>query len=219
MKTILNLHSLFTPLIVFPIAFLAWYNEYHDYRLTWITLSFPIIYAYLIPYFAIKKFHLWEFRSKYSLKGFRPQSGFIYGSFASLLTWVGRIDPGNEFNFWKLIKQAFILGSLIGFWNWLFEIVAIQRGIIIFYGKSFLKKSEPATITLEYAPVGFGLNGFGLGCLIYINFFIKNLLLNNSFFWVYPIEIIIYLALPVLGYSYVQYQIHGEYGFKSYKPT
>ena len=219
LKFFLNLHSLLTPLCIFPIAYYLWFHTYHDHRLTWITMSFPIIYAYFVPLMGIKVLKLWEFRSKYSHKGFRPQSGFIYGSFASLFMWVARLEPSLNFNYWDFFRQAFILGSLIGFWNWLFEIAAIKKGIILFYGKSFLKKLEPATVALEYAPIGFGLNGFCLGILIYLNYFIQESLFSLHFFWIYPLELLLYLSIPIAGYSLIQYWIHQDYGFKSHKPT
>ncbi|MGZ3772815.1 MAG: hypothetical protein ACXVCY_07800 [Pseudobdellovibrionaceae bacterium] len=217
-KQLIHLHSIITPLIFFPVAYGLWLHYYHGSHLrTLLTFLFPVCYAYVIPYIGICRLKLWEFRSHLNVKKMRPQSGFIFGSAAAFFAFLCVINKTPTFSFMSLLKSGFLTASVFGFWNWIFEIYAMKKGAIVVFSKKYREGKDPEVVSMDYAPVNFGLNGFCLGLIIYGNQYIMFDRIPLLFsILVIVVELLCYLVIPILGVVAYNLKVNGETGLKPY---
>jgi len=149
------------PIIMFPLACLLWWSSsQQDVSVTLYATGMPVAVAFLIPYVGIRLLHVWEIRSPHSNQGFRPHHGFMFGSATSLICWVVyklSFPPAMADSVWLF---PITLGLVLGVINFLFDMYAISRGVLVVFNKSFAEGKSAFRISLQYAPVFF--TSFGI---------------------------------------------------------
>jgi hypothetical protein len=198
------------------LSYYLWWRQFEgNHAFVWLMLSMPVLFAYVIPGLGTNWLKLWEFNTRLRLGKFRPQHGFVFGAATSLFAWVclGWLPP--SFSLIEFIRAGFILGSALAFWNWLYDIYAIQAGLIVVYNKPYAEKLGAAAIATDYAPVLFGVFGACYGLAIRLNqYFLLELGHWDYYGLLFISSNLAGLAAPVvafMGYSYLKY---GETGLK-----
>ncbi len=165
-----NLYQYLTPIILFPLSYTLWLRRFDgNHPFVWLMLSMPILFAYIIPGLGTSWLKLWEFNTRLRLGKFRPHHGFVFGTATSLLAlWCVAGSP-PAFSALELVRSGFILGSVLAFWNWLYDMYAIKAGFIVVYNKPYADKLGPEAIAADYAPVLFGVFGLCYGMAIRLN--------------------------------------------------
>lgn len=205
------------PVVFFPLAYWLWLNRYagqHD--VTILALSIPILFGYIIPALGTNWLRLWEFNTQMRLGRFRPQHGFLLGTATSLFGLVCLTHPASSFSAVSLLRDGFVTGSVLAFWNWLYDFYAIHVGFIVVYNRSHREGRGAAAIATEYCPVFFGTFGFCYAVAIRV---CERYLLELSrpdLFW--PLFIVCNLVVligPVVAFVVVSLAIHGETGLRT----
>jgi hypothetical protein len=158
MKSVLSIYQYGAPAVLAPLSFYLWYREYHgDLRLVATAWLIPVIWAYVVPGVGTNVLKVWEFDSGLRLGRFRPHHGFVFGSATAMLAWLahGRGVPDLA----GVFREALVMASLLGFWNLLYDIKALEAGILRVYNQPWAEGKSAAEVALDYAPWFFG--GFG----------------------------------------------------------
>lgn len=162
-----NFYQYLAPLILFPLSYTLWLRQAEgDYRLVWLMLSVPVVFAYIVPALGVNWLGLWEFNTRLRLGKFRPQHGFVFGAATSLIALLCLGAPPADFSPLEFIRAGFILGSVLAWWNWLYDMVAIKTGFIVVYNRPYAENRGPEAIAADYAPVLFGAFGLCYGLTI-----------------------------------------------------
>lgn len=213
MNKLLELYSYIAALILAPLsAYLWWqtYGNWHQWLVAWLI---PVLWAYIVPGVGTNICKVWEIKSRFQLGRFRLQHGFVFGSATSLLVWLVH-QPAQSLT--DIFIQAFIACSVIGFWNVLYDIIAIKAGVLYVYNQPWAEGKEPETIVLDYAPWIFGGFGFCYGLVLAGGEYIVskyNLdLLGSSLFFI--MGLVVCIAVPVLGVMAKSYKRYGHLGIK-----
>ncbi|MBA63246.1 MAG: hypothetical protein CMJ76_12885 [Planctomycetaceae bacterium] len=159
-----KIYEVVGPIILFPLALILWWStSQNDITVTFYAVGMPVAVAFLIPYIGIRLLHIWEIRSPHSNKGFRPHHGFMFGSATSVICWI----------VYKLYLQIplsdsswlfpIILGITIGLINFIFDMFAISRGVLVVFNKSYSLGKSAFHISLQYAPIFFASFGIAYG--------------------------------------------------------
>jgi len=219
MKKFFNFYQYIAPIILFPLAYLIWYNTYNgNHQLIILTLSIPILFAYIIPNLGANVFQLWEFDTKFKMKNIRPHHGFLFGSATSVLVWICMIPSVQSIDLIIICRTGFIVGSLLAFWNWLYDLYAIKSGFLKVYNLAYHKGLGAGEIALDYAPIFFGIFGFCYGASLQINeYFLLEKESWNLFWLLLFVEVILIHIFSVAGYIVFSYIKTGTFGLKSYK--
>ncbi len=155
------------PLTLFPLSYLLWLQRYHgDHALVWLALSIPVVFAYVVPGLGTNWLGLWEFNTRFRIGRFRPHHGFVFGTATSLfgLACVPAAAPG--FHLGDCLRAALVTGSVIGFWNWLYDTHAIKVGFIVIHNRLAAEGQPAEVVATDHAPVFFGVFGACYGvCL------------------------------------------------------
>ncbi len=206
------------PLILLPISYWLWLQRYTgDHRMVLLTLSLPIVFAYVIPGLGTNWLRLWEFNTRFRLGRFRPHHGLVFGSATSLLAIVTLAFPGSD-DFVGVLRGGFVLGSVLAFWNWLYDIYAIEAGFIRIYTRKQSEGAGAEAVATDYAPILFGTFGFSYGMAVCT--FELLLLDRHQWHLMWPLLIcgqVVCLAAPVLAYVSVSFLRTGQSGLKSYE--
>ncbi|MAT13601.1 MAG: hypothetical protein MK324_09895 [Pirellulales bacterium] len=156
-----KIYEVVGPIILFPLAILLWWPaSNNNFPVTFYAVGMPVAVAFLIPYIGIRLLHIWEIRSPHSNLGFRPHHGFMFGSATSVICWlVYRLYTQTPINdsIWLFPT---LLGLTIGLINFLFDMFAINRGVLVVFNRSYAEGKSAFRISLQYAPVFF--TSFGI---------------------------------------------------------
>ncbi len=210
----LNFYQYLAPLILFPLSYLLWLRQFPgQHAFVGLILSIPIVFAYVVPGLGTNWLKVWEFNTRLRLGRFRPQHGFVFGPATSLLTLLCVANLPPQANPLEWLRTAFILGSVLAFWNWLYDIYAIQAGFLIVYNRPHFEKQGPAAIATDYAPVIFGVFGLCYGLTIRLNqYYLLELGRWDYYGWLLLGSNLLALTLPVLafvGWSYLKNGVSG----------
>jgi len=142
------------PIIMFPLACLLWWSSSQkDVSVTLYATGMPVAVAFLIPYVGIRLLHVWEIRSPHSNQGFRPHHGFMFGSATSVICWLVYqtylLFPATD-SIWLF---PIGLGLIIGLVNFLFDMFAISKGVLVVYNKSFAEGKSAFHISVTRTRV------------------------------------------------------------------
>ena len=219
MRRFFSIYQFLCPLIALPATWYLWLDEYGwNTKFVCLILSLPIISSYVVPGIGTNYLHIWEFNTKVRLGKFRPQHGFVFGTATALLVYLCLERSTSMVTWSEVLRTALVVGSVIGFWNWFYDALAVEAGFIQLYTKAWAEGKGPADITMEYAPVYFGMLGFVYGAEIKI---LQKILIENQRWDLYwPLFIIcnvLTIAIPTLCYMGFSYMRTGEWGLKSYK--
>jgi hypothetical protein len=175
----------------------------------------PVVSAYIVPGLGTNWLRLWEFDTRLRMGRFRPQHGFVFGTATSLLALLCVQPVGPALHWLDVLRAAFVMGSVLGFWNWWYDIYAIKAGILRVYNRAYADGQGAAAIATDYAPVYFGAFGAAYGAVLHIG---QALLLSpGGEHWLLPLLLIgtaVVLVVPVLAYVVVAYLQTGTTGLK-----
>lgn len=221
MHAFFNLYQYIVPALLFPVSYLLWLHRLQgQHSIVLLVLSMPILTGYIIPAIGTNWLKLWEFNTHLRLGRFRPHHGFVLGTAVSLLAFLC-IDPApTSAHPFDLVRAGFIMGSVLAFWNWLYDIYAIKAGFIIMYNCPYFQGRGPEAIATDYAPVYFGTLGLCYGILLQLTHYY--LLVEEQWALFTPLLLggnLIMLTLPVLMYMLWSYLRTGTSGLKPYRGT
>ena len=212
-----RLYEYLAPLVLFPASYYLWLTRFdgrHDYVL--LALSMPVVFAYVIPGLGTNWLKLWEFNTRLRLGRFRAQHGFVFGSATSLFALLC-VDPQSHGLGWlELCRAGFIMGSVLAFWNWLYDIYAIKAGLIVVYNLPYARRQGPEAIATAYAPVFFGTFGacYGVALSIY-RYYLVELGCRDCFWRLFAGGTFAGLAIPVLIFVLYSYTTEGVSGLEA----
>lgn len=214
-----NLYQYLAPAILLPLSYYLWWRRVAEsHQLTLFMVSMPVLFAYIVPALGTNWLKLWEFNTRWRLGRFRPHHGFVFGSAISLLALLCVTEPTPGFSLFELSRAGFITGSTLAFWNWLYDLYAIEAGFLIVYNRPYAQGAGAAAIAADYAPLFFGTFGVGYGLAIYVGQYYLLALGRWDLFWgLFVLCNLGLMALPILVFVVYSYLKYGEAGLKPYK--
>jgi hypothetical protein len=218
MKRALSIYQYAAPLVLAPLSFLLWKREYNgNLKLTATAWLIPILWAYIVPGIGTNVLNVWEFDTRLRLGRFRPHHGFVFGSATAMIAWLVHGSPARDF--WDVARNALILCSVIGFWNLLYEVKALQSGILRVYNQPWADGCDETAIALDYAPWFFGgfgaIYGAGIGMMEWLDR--RGTLTAGTFAAMFSIVLILTLTVPAGGYVLQSIHRHGHWGTRPVK--
>ncbi|MFA5138696.1 MAG: hypothetical protein WC728_05625 [Elusimicrobiota bacterium] len=201
MKRFYGVYQYAAPLLLTPLAYLAWLVRFDGrHALAAACLAMPVIASYVVAGVGTNVLKLWAFDTRLKIGEIRPHHGFLLGSATSLLAW---LCAGTG---WSPLQQAFVTGSVVGFWNWLYDRHAVKSGFLI-----VRSRSSPD----EYAPVFFGAFGAVYGAAACLLEQQVSLLGRDTLLW--PLAItgcVATIALPTGAYVLASWLRYGDPGLR-----
>jgi hypothetical protein len=213
MKRALSIYQYAAPLILTPCSFLLWRREYAgNMKLATAALLVPVLWAYIVPGIGTNVLGVWEFDTRLRLGRFRPHHGFVFGSATAMLAWLAHAAPASRPI--DLLRGAIVMSSLLGFWNILYDVKALQAGILRVYNQPWADGKGAAEIVLDYGPWFFGgfgaVYGAGLAALELLDS--RGVLTMPVFIAVLSLILALALVVPVAGYVGQSIVRHGHWG-------
>jgi hypothetical protein len=218
MKRALSIYQYAAPLVLAPLSFLLWRREYGG-NLKLITTAWliPILWAYIVPGIGTNILNVWEFDTRLRLGRFRPHHGFVFGSATSMIAWLVHTSAARDL--WDVARNALILCSVIGFWNLLYEVKALQSGILRVYNQLWADGRDETAIALDYAPWFFGgfgaIYGAGIGFMEWLDG--RGALSTPVFAATFSVVLALTLTVPTGGYILQSIRRHGHWGTRPVK--
>ena len=214
-KRFFNWYQYLGPLLLTPFSFYLWWQSSNgSIELVLITWLLPIVYAYVVPGVGTNILKVWELNTKYRIGKFRLQHGFVFGSATSTLAWFSHIAPVTDI--FGILQTAFVFASVLGLWNIIYDIKAIEAGVLIVYNQPWADGKGAATIAMDYAPwffAGFGMI-YGLGVGVAELLLSKHMLYGITFYVLVISTFLLAIIVPVLGYRRHSFKTHGHSGCK-----
>jgi hypothetical protein len=215
MSKAIRFYQYASPLILTPLAFHLWWREYQNWPQTMVSLLIPVLWAYLVPGIGTNICKVWEFDVRWKLGRFRPHHGFVFGSATAMIAWA--IHGANATTVPGIARYAFILCSVLGFWNLLYEVRVLKSGILKVYTQPWANGCGEEAIAMDYSPWFFGGFGAAYGSSIALFEYIVNRwgmpgLLVCLFYWLAAFSLCV--ALPVLGFMQYSWRTHGHAGIR-----
>jgi hypothetical protein len=158
LRSALNLYQYVAPAILAPASFVLWDRTYgNDLRLVAVAWLLPIAWAYIVPGIGTNLLKVWEFDTRLRLGRFRPHHGFVFGSATAMIAWLVKPRPANDPL--DILRDAVVMGLVLGVVNVLYDIKALESGILIVRNEPWARGEPARSIAMDYAPWFFG--GFG----------------------------------------------------------
>jgi hypothetical protein len=218
MKRALSIYQYAAPLVLAPLSFLLWKREYGgNLKLTATAWLIPILWAYIVPGVGTNVLNVWEFDTRLRLGRFRPHHGFVFGSATAMIAWL--VHGSSSRDLWDVARNALILCSVIGFWNLLYEVKALQSGILRVYNQPWADGRDDTAIALDYAPWFFGgfgaIYGAGIGLMEWLDG--RGALSVPIFAAAFSVVLVLTLTVPAGGYVLQSIRRHGHWGTRPVK--
>lgn len=214
-KRLFEWYQYLAPAILTPLSFYLWWRTYTgEIWLTLIAWLIPVLYAYIVPGVGTNVLKVWEFDTRIRLGRFRPHHGFVFGSATATIAWACHAGAADGLG--DILRTSFVFASVLGFLNIIYDVKALESGILRVYNQPWADGKGPAAVALDYGPwffAGFGLvYGAGVG-------FAERLAATGSldafaFAWLFPLILILAIAFPVWGYRRRSFRVHGHSGFR-----
>ena len=209
----LEVYQYAAPLVLAPLTLWLWWRTLrHDVALTLLAWAVPIVHAYVVPAVGTNVLGVWEFATRWRIGRFRPHHGFVFGSATALLAWCCYAGPARDA--YDVARQALVFASVFGFWNLLYDVAAIESGLLRVYNQPWADGRGAEAIAFDYAPwffAGFGaVYGAGLG--------IAEVLAQQGQLTpvlgatAFVVTLALGMALPVWGYRQRSFAHHGHSG-------
>jgi len=217
-KRLFEYYQYIAPAVLAPLSFWLWWQVYDgNLSLTLVAWLLPILYAYIVPAVGTNVLKVWEFDTKIRVGRFRPHHGFVFGSATAMIAWLCHFDTAQTG--FDIFKMSFVLASVLGFWNIIYDIKAIRSGILKVYNQPWADKKGAAAITMDYAPWFFAGFGAVYGASIAgAELLHKNNLSGVGYSVFYFIGcLIVAMLVPVVGYRWQSFRVHGHSGCKPIK--
>lgn len=208
------------PLLLFPLSYWLWWSRYgHDHRPTAFTLAIPIVFSYVVPALGTNWLRIWEFNTRLRLGRFRPQHGFLFGTATSFFGLACLGYPAQSYRAGEFLRAGFVMASVLGFWNWLYDVQALRVGFLRVYNRAFAENRGPEAIAGEYCPVFFDSFGFCYGVALRTGESCLFASERVDLFWpLFAICLIASVTVPVAAYVVICWVTTGSTGLKSYEP-
>lgn len=212
-KRAFELYQYLAPAILTPLAVYLWWQRYSgNIWLTAYACGLPIVYAYVVPGIGTNVLKVWEFDTRFRLGCFRPHHGFVFGSATSMLVWL--CHGASVSNWLELLRFSLVLAGVLGLVNTLYDIRAIRVGLLHVYNQPWADGKGPEAVALDYCPWffgGFGLAfGLALGTVEWLA--VRGALDGQCFAWLFPLGLVLTIAVPVIGYRRQSFRRHGHSG-------
>jgi hypothetical protein len=212
MKRALTVYQYLAPVVLAPASFLLWWREYDgDLRLVAAAWLIPVLWAYIVPGIGTNVLKVWEFNTRLRLGRFRPHHGFVFGSATAMLAWLVHVPAQGAFS---VLRSAFVMCSVLAFWNLLYDVKALQAGILRVYNQPWADGQSPEAVAMDYAPWFFGgfgaVYGAGVGLMEWLK--AAGVLSRQVFALAFVGVMVLCLTLPVLGFMARSRRVHGHAG-------
>ncbi|HSH74608.1 MAG TPA: hypothetical protein VLA09_02800 [Longimicrobiales bacterium] len=214
-----TVYQYLVPALLFPLSYLLWLGWYDgNHALVGFTLAIPVVFAYVIPGLGTNWLKLWEINTALRIGRFRPHHGFVFGTGTSLLTLLAIPEMGSDFGVLEVVRAGFVVGGVLAFWNWLYDIAAIRAGFITVYNRPFHEGRGPEAIATDYAPVLFGVFGVCYGVALRTSYYVVQTLGRADLYWpLLAASIVVSMVLPVMAFCLQSYVRHGDWGLARYE--
>ena len=210
MRRSLEIYPLLGPLLLTPLALWLWWREFQGaWPPTLTAVGIPILWAYLVPAVGTNLLQVWEFDVRFRLGRFRPQHGFVFGSATAVLTWLVHLQPAADAV--GALRFGLVLACVLGWVNLLYDIKALQAGILRVYNQPWAEGQGAQAVAMDYAPWFFG--GFGASYGLALGLLEWQAPTRH---WV-PIFLGILtttIVFPVAGYMLQSKRNHGHWGLR-----
>ena len=110
------------------------------------------------------------------------------------------------------------MGSVLAFWNWLYDVHAIRVGFLVVYNRAYSENRGPEAIATEYCPAFFGIFGLCYGVSIRVCEYYLAELGRFDLYW--PLLVachVTVLVCPVVAFILLSLLTTGETGLRSYQ--
>jgi hypothetical protein len=206
------------PLIFLPLGYWLWLGRYGgNHALAALALSVPIVFAYVIPGLGMNVLGLWEVNTRFRVGKFRPHHGFVFGTATSLFGLVCVPAGSGDGSLAAYARAALVTGSVIGFWNWLYDTYAIKAGFILIHNRLAAEGNPAEVIATDHAPVFFGTFGVVYGLVLQRAESLGSGPPSAAYWTLLLIGTVAGLVVPTLDYVGTMYLKHGESGLKVYR--
>lgn len=218
MRRFFRWYQFVVPVTLFPLSYLLWFRRYDgDHALVWLALAMPVLFAYIVPGLGTNWLGLWEINTRFRLGKFRPHHGFVFGTATSLFGLLCVPDAAVGFSPGACLRAGLVTASVIGFWNWLYDIYAIKSGFIVLHTRLAAEGHAAEVVATHHAPVYFGAFGFCYGACLQL----VDALAAGSHRGVYVAlaagGTIASVVFPVLAYVCWSFATQGESGLRAYR--
>jgi hypothetical protein len=212
-KHLFEWYQYLAPAILGPLSFALWWKTYAgDIWLTLMAWLIPVLYAYIVPGVGTNVLKVWEFDTRFRLGRFRPHHGFVFGSATATIAWICHAGVVDDFA--GVVRTSLVFAAVLGFVNILYDVKALDSGILRVYNQPWADGKGSAAVALDYGPwffAGFGLvYGAGVGIAEYLA--ANGGLVALNFAWLFPLILIAAIVLPVWGYRRRSFRVHGHSG-------
>jgi hypothetical protein len=219
-RTFFSVYQVLGPAIFLPLAYWLWLGRVGRHDLVIGILAVPCIVQYILPAIGTNVLNLWEINTRVRAGKFRPHHGFVFGAATAFFAFLVTSDAPQPLSAAGVARAALIMGSVLGFWNWLYDILAIRTGHIRIYTQPYADGRCADAMATDHAPMYFGTFGAIYGAGIEIALGLKTGgLLDQYGLPLLMGTITAALILPVLGYIATSYLQYGHNGLKSFKPA
>jgi hypothetical protein len=206
MKRTLSIYQYVAPLVLGPLSFFLWRREYAgELRMLAVAWLIPILWAYIVPGIGTNVLKVWEFDTRLRLGRFRPHHGFVFGSATATLGWLVHTTAQSG---WDVARNAFVLCCVLGFVNLLYEVKALQSGILRVYNQPWADGRGPVDVALDYAPWFFG----GFGAIYGAGIATMELIEPRWSATIFAVTLLLALIVPTAGYIVQSILRHGHWG-------
>ena len=204
------------PAILFPVSYALWLRRFGgDHALAILALSLPVLFAYAIPGLGANWLGLWELNTRLRIGRMRPHHGFVFGTATSLFALACVPPASAPSGLGECLRAGFVLGSVLGFWNWLYDTHAIKSGFIVVHTRLAAEGRAAEVVATDHAPILFGVFGLCYGVVLRL---VERVTPGHWDYWaLVVVGNLAAVALPVLAYVFASYLRHGESGLKAYR--
>jgi hypothetical protein len=135
-----------------------------------------------------------------------------------MLAWLVHVPAVDLFD---IVRAAVVMGSVLAFWNLLYDVMALQSGILIVYNQPWADDQPAEAIAMDYAPWFFGGFGaiYGAGIAIVEWLHSRSLLSTPMFAVTFTAILGLSLTLPVAGFMAQSRRRHGHSGTRPASKT
>jgi hypothetical protein len=212
---VFNLTQLVFLVLGVPGTYLLWlYRFGGNHAATLLVLAAPVITAYVVAGVGGNYYKLWETAATVRWGRFSPHHGLVLGGFGALLVYICNDPaPAHHLDGYELLRNAVVCGSVVGFWNWIYDIHCIRAGFLTVYNRRFAEGAGAEAIATNYSPLHFGLVGAACGVQVRL---VEHLLVlqgrTDLTFWLFVGGTLATMLLPSSVYVFVNYVQHGDSG-------
>lgn len=158
---LLEVRQYLAALVLGPITYFLWLDRFSgSHAMTLMVLLPPTVSCYAAGLLGTNTIGLWEFHQGWRIGRFPVHGGLSMGSFIGFLEYICfSVQPIQGIHSIQAVKWAFVVGTIIAFWNWVMDTVALKNGFVSVYNRKFRDGQSPEAITGDYAPLYFGMLG------------------------------------------------------------